>query len=69
MLTWIRERRKLVVFATGLALTLANEAGATEIVDVDSAVQTIITSVIAVLTLFAAERVPNQPIDNIGDEE
>lgn len=63
MLKWINERRKLVVFAIGFVLSALNEAGVTAIANVDSGTETIITAVIAVLTLFAAERIPNQPLD------
>jgi hypothetical protein len=66
MLDWIKERRKLVVFAVGFALSGLNEIGVSAIVDIDGATNTIITSVIGFLTLFAAERIPNQPINNRG---
>ncbi|MEM7445056.1 MAG: hypothetical protein AAF414_17175 [Pseudomonadota bacterium] len=62
MLDWIRERRKLFVFAIGFALSVFNEAGLTSIADVESGTEIIVTAIIAVLTLFAAERVPNQPL-------
>lgn len=62
MLQWVQERRKLVVFAIGFVLSALNEAGVTAIADVDSGTQAIVTAVIAVLTLFVAERVPNDPV-------
>jgi len=62
MLQWIQERRKLAVFAIGFVLSALNEAGVTAIANVDSGTETIITAVIAVLTLFVAERVANEPV-------
>ncbi|MCR9215312.1 MAG: hypothetical protein NXI13_16465 [Proteobacteria bacterium] len=57
---YIAQRRKVVVMIVGLAVIMANQALGIDFSGVETEA---VNLIVGVLTIFAAERIPNKPIE------